>query len=353
MNELYVIENSVLTGLTEEGKRQGIFTLPEGITNIVDDIFDNVSVQEITFPSSLKNIPEWILMGHTELEKVTISKGTEKIMEYAFSGCYALKDVTIPDSVTEIESFAFEDCRSLKSLHLPESVKVIDDGVFCGCSSLEEIEIPDGVEFIYDYTFYGCKSLKEIKLPDALQKIYAEPFGKCTSLRTITLPENVSRIDKNVFMGCPSLTDIFIESDNLELGDGVYVPNGCRVHRSDPPVDRMTDEKAKKAYFEVCRHEFPQFVAAIENHCSAGYDGTFENSEYRTKEEVLAFALRLITDFGPYPSENGFTKDAWDYAFDDWDEICPPTPGLKACGTDSMSREDLIRWYDENHDSID
>lgn len=352
MNELYVIENSVLTGLTAEGKRQSVFVIPEGITNIVDDIFDNVSVKEITFPSSLKNIPEWILMGHTELEKVTISKGTEKIMEYAFSGCYSLKDVTIPDSVTEIENFAFEDCKSLKGLHLPESVRVIDDGVFCGCASLEEIDIPDDVEFIYDYTFYGCKALREIRLPDALQKIYAEPFGKCTSLRTITIPENVSRIDKNVFLGCPSLTDIFIESKSLELGDGVYVPNGCRVHRSDPPVDRMTDEKAKKAYFEVCRHEFPKIVSTIENYCSARSDGADE-SGYRTKEEVLAFALELITDFGPYPCDSGLVKDAWDYAFDYWDEVCPPTPGLKACGTDSMSDEDLSRWYEEHYDTLD
>ena len=291
-------------------------------------------------------------MGHTELEKVTISKGTEKIMEYAFSGCYSLKAVTIPDSVTEIESFAFEDCRSLKSVHLPESVRVIDDGVFCGCSSLEEIDIPDDVEFIYDYTFYGCKSLRKIRLPDALQKIYAEPFGKCTSLRTITLPENVSRIDKNVFLGCPSLTDIFIESDSLELGDGVYVPNGCRVHRSDPPVDRMTDEKAKKAYFEVCRHEFPKIVSIIENYCSAISDGADECG-YRTKEEVLAFALELVTDFGPYPCESGLVRDAWDYAFDYWDEVCPATPGLKACGTDSMSDEDLSRWYEEHYDTLD
>ena len=370
-NEFYIIEDSILKALTEEGRRQETFTLPEGITDIADGVFDNVSVKEITFPSSLKQIPESVLDDHEELEKVVISNGTEKILEYAFYFCSSLKEVTIPDTVSEIEMFAFQDCGSLKRLHLPESLVMLESGVFFGCTALEKIDIPEGVESIHDDTFYGCESLKEIVLPDSLQAIYGTPFRGCTSLRTLTIPENVSRIDGNAFLGCTALTDIIIESGELELGDGVYVPNGCRVHhiggdfkfvqvyqdkkdkkKEKIEMEKMTDEEAKKAYFEVCRHEFPKFVATIENYCSAISDGADE-SGYRTKEDVLDFALRLITDFGPYPSENGFTKDAWDYAFDDWDEICPPTPGLKACGTDSMSDEDLSRWYEENYNSLD
>lgn len=349
MKELYIIKDSVLTAITEDGTRQGVFVLPEGITDINDGVFNGVVVKEITFPSSLKNIPEWILMGHTELEKVTISKGTKKIMEYAFSGCYSLKNLSIPDSVKEIESYAFEECESLESLHLPESLKVIEDGAFYGCSCLEEIDIPDGVEEIQDETFADCGALKEIRLPDSLRMIYGTPFRNCTSLKSITIPENVSRID-NGALGCSELTDIFFESNEFELGDGFYIPNGCRVHR---PEKKMTDEEAKKAYFEVCKHEFPKIVYTIENFCSAGPDGECEDGQYRTKEEVLSFALSLIRDFGPYPSENGFTKDAWDYAFDYWDEVCPPHPELKACGTDSMSEEDLSRWYEENYNSFD
>ena len=369
-NEFYIIEDSILKALTETGSRQETFTLPEGITDIADGVFDNVSVKEITFPSSLKQIPESVLSDHEELEKVIISTGTEKILEYAFYSCSSLTEVTIPDTVSEIEMFAFQDCESLKRLHLPKSLVMLESGAFFGCSALEYIDIPEGVVYIHDDTFYGCESLKKIVLPDSLRTIYGTPFRDCTSLKTLDIPENVSRIDDNAFLGCTALTDIFIESGELELGDGVYVPNGCRVHhiggdfkfvqvyqdkknKKNEKDKKMTDEEAKQAYFEVCRHEFPKIVSTIENYCSAGYDGTFENSEYRTKEEVLDFALRLITDFGPYPSENGFTKDAWDYAFDDWDEICPPTPGLKACGTDSMSDEDLSRWYEENYESLD
>lgn len=350
MNEIYVIEDSILKALTEEGRRQETFVLPEGITDIADGVFDNVSVKEITFPSSLKQIPESVLADHEELGKVIISTGTEKILEYAFYSCSSLREVTIPDTVSEIEMFAFQDCESLKRLHLPESLVMLESGVFFGCTALEKIDIPEGVESIHDDTFYGCESLKEIVLPDSLQAIYGTPFRDCTSLRTLTIPENVSRIDGNAFLGCPALTDIFIESDELELGDGFYIPSGCRVHR---PEKKMTDEEAKRAYFEVCKHEFPKIVETVENYCSAGPDGKFEDSQYRTKEEVLSFALSLIRDFGPYPSENGFTKDAWDYAFDYWDEVCPPHLELKACGTDSMSEEDLSRWYEENYNTID
>ena len=371
MKNFYVIEDSILKALTEEGSRQEIFTLPEGITDIADGVFDNVSVKEITFPSSLKQIPESVLSDHEELEKVVISNGTEKILEYAFYSCSSLTDVTIPDTVTEIEMFAFQDCESLKRLHLPKSLVMLESGVFFGCSALEEIDIPEGVESIHDDTFYGCESLKEIVLPDSLQAIYGTPFRDCTSLRVLTIPENVSRIDGNAFLGCTALTDIILESGELELGDGVYVPNGCRVHhiggdfkfvqvyqdkkkekKEKIEMKELTDEEAKKAYLEVCRHEFPRFVATIENYCSARSDGTDE-SGYRTKDEVLAFALELVTDFGPYPCESGLVRDAWDYAFDYWDEVCPATPGLKACGTDSMSVEDMLRWYEEHYDTLD
>ena len=81
MNEIYVIEDSILKALTEEGSQQETFVLPEGIVDIANGVFDNVSVKEISFPSSLKQIPESVLSDHEELEKVIISNGTEKILE--------------------------------------------------------------------------------------------------------------------------------------------------------------------------------------------------------------------------------------------------------------------------------
>lgn len=351
MKENYIIEDSILTALTAEGKRQGILVLPEGITDISYGVFNNSCVKEITFPSSLKQIPEGILMDHRELKKVIISIGTERILESAFEACPSLRDVTIPDSVTAIERFAFRNCVSLKSLYLPESVNMIDIGVFSRCSALEEISIPSGVEYLHDDTFSGCKSLKEIRLPDSLRMIYEEPFWGCDSLRTITIPESVSWIHEGAFRGCLALTDIFINSDRKELLNGVYIRKNCRVHRPDAPVRsvrKMTDEEAKKAYFEVCRHEFPIIVETVENYCSAGPDGTFEHGEYRTKEEVLDFALMLIENFGPYPFDRGLISDAWDYAFEYWNETCPPHPELKACGTDAMSEESISEWFEKN-----
>lgn len=331
MNELYIIEDSVLKGLTEKGKRQGILVLPEGITDIRDRVFNKACVKEITFPSSLKHIPAWILMGHEELEKVTISKGTEKIMDNAFNSCSSLRDVTIPDSVTEIKSYAFKDCTSLKGLHVPESVNFIDVGVFCGCTALEEISIPDGPETIID-EFWGCESL-----------------------RTITIPESVSWIDEGAFLDCIALTDIFINSDKPKLLDGVHIPEGCRIHRNSRNgiagnPRGMDDKAAAREYLGICRKRFPVIVEIIEEYCSAGTEG---ESQYRTKEEVLDFALMLIENFGPYPSDGGLVRDAWDHAFEHWNEVCPPHPELKACGTDSMSGEDISEWFEKNsHISI-
>ena len=155
MNDFYIIKDSALMALTDKGRRQETFVLPEGIEAFAEEIFHNVTVREITFPASLKYIPSGILADHTELEKVTISDGTERIMEFAFYGCNALKEIVIPESVKGIERYAFRYCSSLKSVNLPDGLETLGFGAFNDCTALEKIRLPKGLKALSEYVCFG------------------------------------------------------------------------------------------------------------------------------------------------------------------------------------------------------
>ena len=110
-----------------EGKENGSFVIPLGVTSIGDRAFtDCKNLQEITLPSGLTSI------GNS-----------------AFESCKNLCKITLPSSVTSIGDFAFRDCRYLQEITIPSSVTSIGDNIFGGFytywhENLKRINIPLG-----------------------------------------------------------------------------------------------------------------------------------------------------------------------------------------------------------------
>ena len=57
-----------------------------------------------------------------------------KLEPFAFSRCTGLQNVTLPSSLKEIGEKAFWDCGSLTEMTIPDSVKTIGGEVFLECS---------------------------------------------------------------------------------------------------------------------------------------------------------------------------------------------------------------------------
>lgn len=106
--------------------KSGTFTIPNGVTRIEDNGFENCTL----------------------IQSVTISDTVASIGNGAFYGCIALTGITLPNSVTSIDVGAFLGCTSLKNISFSNSLTSIGDGAFCNCTLLTNVIIPISVTSI-------------------------------------------------------------------------------------------------------------------------------------------------------------------------------------------------------------
>lgn len=135
------------------------YTVPDGVTLIGSNAFNNEYLNEVVLPQSLTEIGE-----------------------NAFEGCLSLKTVEIPSTVTEIGSGAFRNCRSLKEFAFPDGITHIRSEVLDGCDSLETVNVPASVVYIGEKAF-GSQATFEINYD-----------GSKESWKNISVAENNSAV---------------------------------------------------------------------------------------------------------------------------------------------------------------
>jgi len=253
--------------------RSGEYTIPEGVTSIYRNAFENCArLTSIIIPNSVTEIGENAFNKCSGLTSVSLSNSISEIPDNVFSECSSLSAITIPERVTSIGNAAFMDCKSLTSIHIPESVTqikpfafircekltsitlpnaaIVADNSFCACALLKEFVasednlsystvdgvlfskdkkklfafpagksksylIPDGVTTIGAYAFWRCKELTSVTLPKSVKTIGDDAFYNCTGLTSIRLPNSVTAIGGTAFYGCTGLTSLVL-SDNLK-----------------------------------------------------------------------------------------------------------------------------------------
>ncbi len=88
-----------------------------------------------------------------------IPDGITNIEQGAFREKHSLKEVKIPSSVTKIETWTFYNCKSLKSVNIASNEIKIERWAFCDCKVLEAISILSNFPRMDKYSFSGCKNL--------------------------------------------------------------------------------------------------------------------------------------------------------------------------------------------------
>lgn len=153
---------------------------------------------------------------------IVIPYGIEVIGECAFQRCSLMREIVIPPTVRRIGEGAFYGCKYLHSINLPSHLTKIESLVFYGCQFLDKIDIPSGVEEIGVSAFNDCSSLKKIELPHSLKKIESSAFHNCSSLRSIRIPGSVKSLDGFLcFWKCEGLREIEIE-EGVEVLNSVF-----------------------------------------------------------------------------------------------------------------------------------
>ena len=222
---------------------------------------NNIFIESVTIPSTVKGIGDYEFSGCTGLKMVLGCAGVEIIDDGAFFRCNNLKKMTfgseineigyrafgeceklefiyLPNSINEIEEYAFYDCDALYSITLPANVSigeyaftscdslcsvnvgintVLSEGVFKDCILLDTVELNEGIKKIPDYCFNACKELKNVVFSKDIIQIGSYAFSECSSLETIDLPANIRVIGYSAFSNCTAVKSITLRYGLIEI----------------------------------------------------------------------------------------------------------------------------------------
>lgn len=160
----------------------------------------------------------------TIAKDVIVKEGTTEISDGAFAivrtvkGDYAtdyrdnvqIESVVIPASVKRIGKNAFAQCVNLKSVTFLGEELTIEAGAFKSCKNLVEFVGINKVKSVGYSAFSGCVKLENADFNDC--EIGVEAFKNCNGLE-ITFSGNCS-VKKDAFVGCGKVPACVVNADN-------------------------------------------------------------------------------------------------------------------------------------------
>lgn len=258
-NEKYCSLDGVLftknkkTLVSAPSNKQGMYTIPDGVSSIADVAFGYNFLLAVRIPDSVTSFGNDLFRGSRKMTIlgnkasgaeayaketgwpfVDITGKTEqqiqevflkikkeqdffgRILDETAKTCALYYnglggDVTLPSelngyTVTHIAAHSFSYVDTLRAVSIPNSVRLIEDNAFEGCTGLTSVQISNGTESIGCCAFSNCNSLTSVLLPNSVTKLAFSAFEICSNLRYIFIPNSVTHIEENVFAGCENLT---------------------------------------------------------------------------------------------------------------------------------------------------
>ena len=240
--------------------------IPEGITEIKDNLFTSLSVNSVVISNSVKTIGARAFMN-SSIRSITIPQSLTSIKSKAFVGCKGLQilhlsdisswckcsiecppfyesyrnykcfvflensnilstGIIVPNEISTIGDNTFYGWNTIERFELPHNLKKIGISAFQNCSSLIAINIPESVTSLGISAFQGCSNLTSANIPQNLATIDEKTFYLCTNLQSITIPESVKRIKSWAFDKCTNLMSVSLPMTLMELADNAFSNTG-------------------------------------------------------------------------------------------------------------------------------
>ena len=198
-------------------------TIPEGIVSIGELAFWFCDFEQVSFPSSLKQIGARAFSGCANLTALDLPSSLEQIGARAFGGCTGLTSLEFPASLKTVGSGAFAGCTGLTTLNLEGLTKILDS-TFLNCRGLTTLDFPEELTSIGKGAFGGCTGLTSLEFPASLKTVGSDAFSKCTGLTTLDF-EGLTRIWNYAFRDCTGLTTLNFLEGLEAIGNGSF--EGC------------------------------------------------------------------------------------------------------------------------------
>lgn len=170
------------------------------VTRLSFSFMDNKTLEKVTWPSTVTEIPFQMFSGCSSLKTVENITKVTLIDGCAFNGCNNLIELDLGSC--KIESDVFSGCSNLQSIGESAKCTSVGNSAFYNCSSLENIDLSMCTS-VGSAAFSGCSSLRSIGNPK-LTSIPNDAFQNCSSLEKIDLSKCTS-VGSSAFWGCSSL----------------------------------------------------------------------------------------------------------------------------------------------------
>lgn len=238
-------------------------TIPEGVKKIWSEAFTNMTLENITLPSTLENIDSYAFKSISGLKTIEIPIHT-KTQYGSFASCTDLETI-IWNSTVAAQNAAFDDCPKLTNLIIgPHANNILRNKLLTTVPNrnpyhnpcppifpftnitLDEknpnytlkddflldktgktvyayfgksdavVRIPKGVTTIGPKAFIHSQTLKKVILPNSLETIEPKAFFRTRGIKTITFPKKVSKIGEKSFCECYGLRNVKFTGSQLK-----------------------------------------------------------------------------------------------------------------------------------------
>lgn len=171
-------------------------------------------------------------------------------------GSHHLEEITIPSTIKEIGINAFNCCLDLKRVNITDLAawcniifdnhgatpfaQLHDVELCLNGERVEDLVIPDSVSTIQPGAFYQYKYLRSVRIPNHVKVIGAWAFNRCLNLSSVQMGDSVEVIDEAAFAYCYKLDSIYIPKSVTRMGKEVFSFNRLKsivVDKDNPVFD--------------------------------------------------------------------------------------------------------------------
>lgn len=185
-SKLKTLQESMFMGLGSDGSFMGELELPQGFSELPNDIFRGLSLKKriaLKIPAGYKKIGANAFNG-IRLSSLQLNDDLEEIDNSAFGGCYLYSQIELPQSLHRIGNGAFGWMALEGELTIPESCLDLGTGAFTQ-NNFTKVTLPSRLETITSDLFSVNPLLREIKIGKYVEVIGDRAFIYDGSLQTI------------------------------------------------------------------------------------------------------------------------------------------------------------------------
>lgn len=258
------------------GDENKSFIMPNGITRVLDNVFNDVDIIETLNLNEVAYIGDNAFANMDNLQTVLFPNATS-LGDGAFKNDKHLTDVTLPITLSEIPTECFMGCIAMTGISLPSKLQVMGARAFKGCTSLASLALPyERFTTLGSEAFMNCTSLAiDLDIPDSVTSCGSGVFRN-TPITSFEISYGLSAIPSYLFANCDSLTYITIDPNIISIGEGAF--EGCdNIYRID-----LSDNLETISYraFKGCAVHYQFIPSSVTTIYGGAFDFSTSDAQY-------------------------------------------------------------------------